>query len=115
MNINKNKLLLAVILAISLTVTTGVLAWDRLAAVWGDYGPMGTRCLAGVCANVEGGKLVDHDHWVGFEQPCGGLGAWVELVDQGDGDYTAFTYGEVYYKSGGQKIRDSFSTATIYV
>jgi len=113
---NKRKLLVAAMLTLSLTVTTGVLAYDRYSAVWSDYGPMGTRCLAGVCANVEGGKLVDLQHWAGFEQPCGGLGAWVEKTPgHNEQNTTAWTDAECKYESGGIIYTDSTSYAEINV
>jgi len=115
MSINKNKLLLAVILTLSLTVTTGVLAYDRYSAVWGDYGPMGTRCLAGVCANVQNNQLVNHQHWVGYETPCPLLGAYVIMTEKVSGATHAWTCGEVWYKSGGEDYFDSNSSAHIYV
>jgi hypothetical protein len=107
----KKNLIPLAILLLSLTVTMGVLAWDRYSAGWSDYGPMGTRCLAGVCANVQNNQLVDWQHWAGMETPCPQLGAWVEKETY-HSSTEAWTHGYVKYPPG---IIDSQKLVNIYL
>jgi aryl-phospho-beta-D-glucosidase BglC (GH1 family) len=100
MEMNKRKLLLLLaIVMLNLTVTLGVLAYDRYSAGWSNYGPMGTKCLAGVAANVQNNQLVNVQHWAGMETPCPQLGAWVEKTQFHNSTY-AWTHGYVKYPPG---------------
>ena len=111
----KKNLLLAMIVALSLSVTVGmVLAWDVNHAVWGIYGPAGTRCLAGAAGNVQNGAFYQYAHWSGFTQPCPSLGAWSEVDDHTDAGWYAYTHAVCKYKNGDQTITDSTSYIYIY-
>jgi hypothetical protein len=111
----KKKLLLATIVVLSLSVTVGVvLAWDVNHVLWGDYGPAGTRCMAGAAGNVQNGYFYDWAHWSGFTQPCPSLGAWSEVADSDNGATDGYTYAVCKYNNGDRIITDSTSTIHIH-
>jgi len=111
----KKNLLLATILLLSVAVTvSAVLAWDVNHVRWGDYGPVGTECMAGAAGNVQNGQFYQHTHWSGFTQPCPSLGAWSEVDDTSDGATFVYTHAVCKYNNGGQIITDSWSSINIY-
>jgi len=110
----EKTILLATIVALSLSVSVGVvLAWDVNVALWGAYGDNDTRCLAGAAGNRQGNPLYFYQwhHWVGYESPSQAYATIHESYH--DASY-AYTCGWCYIKFFDNWVHDSTSTVYIY-
>jgi hypothetical protein len=114
LEMNRKNLLIATILALSLSVTVGVvLAWDVNQIAWGNYGPQGTRCLAGAAGNIQYDLFYQWAHWSGYYETAP-IGAWSEITSYYSGQTYAYTYAACKYKMWGQTYTDSTSYIYIY-
>ena len=112
----EKTILLATIVALSLSVTVGVvLAWDVNQIHWSDLGPMYTRCLAGAAGNVQGNPSLFYQwaHWSGYYETAP-IGAWSEITSYYSGQTYAYTYAACKYKMWGQTFTDTTSAIYIY-
>jgi len=111
---NEKTILLATILALSLSVTVGVvLAWDVNHADWGAYGGYSSRCLAGAAGNVASGNFYQYQHWAGWEGPSP-LQPYAEVYSTTNYPWVCKTYARTWVKINGQYQIDSYSYIWIY-